>query len=66
MTRKTIQAYDPLTIDLSKSIGYQLYYIPRIWNDSSAEYPYAEKFYSLHRRSIRCQIYEKRHMNLSQ
>lgn len=48
---------DPLTIDLSKSLGYQLYCSPRIWNDSSAQYPYGERFYALHLRSLRCQMY---------
>jgi len=51
---------DPLTIDLSKSLGYSLFSMPRIGGSNSSEYPFAEKFYSLHRRSIRCQIYEKR------
>jgi len=54
------KSLDPLTIDLSKSIGYHLYCLPLIWDPSSAEYPFAEKFYALHLDSIRCQIYEKR------
>jgi len=56
---KQVKAPDPVTIDLSNSLGYQLYCLPRIWNDSSLDYPYAEKFYVLHRCSLRCQIYEK-------
>lgn len=60
-----IKIPDPITIDISNSLGYQLYCLPRIWNRSSSDYPYAERFYTLHRRSIRCQIYEKK-INLSQ
>jgi hypothetical protein len=56
--KKKHRAPDPLTIDLSNSLGYQLYGLPSIWKQSSSDYPYAEKFYVLHLRSLRCQIYE--------
>jgi hypothetical protein len=58
--KKITKTPDPITIDLSKSVGYQLYCLPRIWHHASDSYPYAETFYALHRRSIRCPIYERR------
>jgi hypothetical protein len=57
--KKSTKQPDPLTIDLSNSLSYQLYCLPRIWKDSASFYPYAENFYALHRNSLRCKIYEK-------
>ncbi|MBI5273042.1 MAG: hypothetical protein HY861_03565 [Chlamydiia bacterium] len=51
---------DPVTIDFSASIVYGLYYIPFIGKEVPSPYPFAEKFYTLHRKSLRCQIYEDR------
>ena len=51
---KSVQAPDPITMDITKSLGYELYCHSRI---SSDDYPYAEKFYALHQNSIRCPIY---------
>ncbi len=49
---------DPIIFDLSKSLGFSLYCLPLVWDRFFCQYPFAEKFYALHKNSIRCQIYE--------
>ncbi len=48
---------DPFTIDFTKSMGYHLYSLAFIGNETL--YPFAEKFYSLHQASIHLRLHDK-------
>lgn len=53
------KAKDPITVDFSSSIGYSLYYLPFVGTPSE-EALLGEKFYALHRESLRCKLYGQR------